>query len=135
MESQINALSVDERAGIAASYARTNESSITNLDPQEAACVARAEALGYVVPEDYRLRAVASGLDTDHPVLAELYQVVASQEVQCVVLYNLDRLSRVLVEVVKFLRHAQEHDVRVEFVNGSPLPEDLLAWVGGFLEK
>lgn len=52
-----------------------------------------------------------------------------------VVLYNLDRLSRDLVEVVKFLRHAQEHDVLVEFVNGSPLPEDLLAWVGGFLEK
>ncbi len=116
MEGQIKVLSLGQGPGIAASYARTNGTSSTNLDNQEARNVARAEELGYPVPESYRLRETASGSDPDRPALAELYRLVASHEVQCVVAYDVARLSRSRPELLEFFRHAQEHGVLVEFV-------------------
>ena len=122
MEGEITALSVDQSAGIAASYARTNltvrDLEPTTLDAQEAGNVARAEALGYHVPELYRLREIASGLDPNPPVRAELHRLVANKEVQCVFVDGLDRLSRNVLEVAKFYRHCKEHGVLVEFNAG-----------------
>ena len=119
MESPIKVLSIDQGAGIAATYARTNQMvpgvSTTTLDAQEALNVARAEALGYDVPELYRFREIASGLDTDRLVFAELYRLVASKQVQCVVVCDASRLSRDPLEVVKFLRYAKEQGVLVAY--------------------
>lgn len=138
MKAKIKLLGIDDGTGIAASFARVSTPDQgekgTSLDTQEAANVARAEALGYRVPERYRLRQVASGGDTNPARLAELYRFVANREVQCVVVYETDRLARDPIEVVKFGRHCIEHGVLLDFVTGrsfETIYDELIHFVAG----
>ena len=138
MKAKIKLLGIDDGTGIAASFARVSTPDQgekgTSLDTQEAANVARAEALGYTVPERYRLRQVASGGDTNPARLAQLYRLVANREVQCVVVYETDRLARDPIEVVKFGRHCIEHGVLLDFVTGrsfETLYDELIHFVAG----
>ena len=130
METKIKVLSVDDGVGIAATYARSSEKlqsvADTSLDAQEAVIVARAETLGYHVPEVHRLREYGSCGDADRPALAELHRLVASQEVQCVVVCGADRLTRSLLELQNFMRHAAENGVLLLFGEVPVGPEHLL---------
>ncbi len=138
MKGNIKVLSVDDGAGIAAIYSRVSTrlqgEKGTSLETQDAASVARAEGLGYRVPERCKLRDIASCADLNRPGLAELYRLVANREVQCVVVYETDRLARDPIEVVKFGRHCIEHGVLLDFVTGRSFEtvyDELIHFVAG----
>lgn len=66
----------------------------TSLDTQLKACQDKAQELGYEISEKYTIRETYSGLSLDRPKLAQLRQWVRDEEVDAVVAYTLDRLSR-----------------------------------------
>lgn len=138
MQGTIKNLSIDDGVGIAVTYSRVSSRQQrekgTSLETQETANVGRAEALGYRVPERFRLREDASGGDTNRARVAELYRLVANGEVQCVVVYETDRLARDPIEVVKFGRHCIQHGVLLDFVTGRSfenLYDELIHFVAG----
>ena len=138
METKIKVLSIDDGAPIAVSFSRVSTRQQgergTSLETQEAANVARAEALGYQVPERFRLREVASAPDINRVVLAQLYRLVANHEAQCVVVYETDRLARDPIDVVKFGRHCIDHGVLLDFVTGRSYEnvyDELIHFVAG----
>ncbi|MBA7616063.1 hypothetical protein ES703_23354 [subsurface metagenome] len=66
----------------------------TSLDSQLKACQDKAQVLGYEISEKYTVKETYSGLSLDRPKLAQLRQWVRDKEVDAVVAYTLDRLSR-----------------------------------------
>jgi len=66
----------------------------TSLDSQLRACLDKAQELGYEISKDYTIRETYSGLSLDRPKLDQLRQWVRDKEVDVVVAYTLDRLSR-----------------------------------------
>ena len=66
----------------------------TSLDSQLKACQDKAQELGYEISEKYTVRETYSGLSLDRPKLDQLRQWVRDKEVDAVVAYTLDRLSR-----------------------------------------
>jgi len=66
----------------------------TSLDSQLRACQDKAHELGYEISESHTLRETYSGLSLDRPKLTQLRQCVGDKEVDAVVAYTLDRLSR-----------------------------------------
>ena len=66
----------------------------TSLDSQLKACQDKAYELGYEISEKYTGKETYSGLSLDRPKLAQLRQWVRDKEVDAVVAYTLDRLSR-----------------------------------------
>ncbi len=66
----------------------------TSLDSQLEACQDKAQGLGYEINDKYTVRETYSGLSLDRPKLAELRQWVKDKEVDAVIAYTLDRLSR-----------------------------------------
>jgi site-specific DNA recombinase len=82
----------------AASYCRVStrdqEREGTSLDSQLKACQNKAQELGYEISEEYKVRGTYSGLTLDRPKLDQLGQWVRDKEVDAVVAYTLDHLSR-----------------------------------------
>ena len=66
----------------------------TSLDSQLEACQDKAQGLGYGISEQYTIKETYSGLSLDRPKLDQLRQWVRDKEVDAVVAYTLDRLSR-----------------------------------------
>jgi len=66
----------------------------TSLDSQLKACQDKVQELGYEISEEYTVRETYSGLSLDRPKLDQLRQWVRDKEVDAVVAYTLDRLSR-----------------------------------------
>jgi len=66
----------------------------TSLDSQLKACQDKAQELGYEISEEYTVRETYSGLSLDRPKLDQLRQWVRDKEVDAVIAYTLDRLSR-----------------------------------------
>ena len=66
----------------------------TSLDSQLRACQDKAQEIGYEISEGYTIRETYSGLTLDRPKLGQLRQWVRDKEVDAVVAYTLDRLSR-----------------------------------------
>jgi site-specific DNA recombinase len=67
----------------------------TNLDTQEAACRAYAHQHGCSVADAHVFREVYSGADLhERPRLGELRRAAREGEVQAVICYAVDRLSR-----------------------------------------
>jgi site-specific DNA recombinase len=66
----------------------------TSLDSQVSACLTKARELGYDVSDNHIFRETYSGLTLDRPLLGELRQRVISGEIDGVIAYTLDRLSR-----------------------------------------
>ncbi|GAH81579.1 unnamed protein product, partial [marine sediment metagenome] len=66
----------------------------TSLQSQLEACLKKAHELGYEVPEEFIILETYSGLTLDRPKLPGLRQWVRDKEVDAVMGYTLDRLSR-----------------------------------------
>lgn len=66
----------------------------TSLESQREACVKLTQELGYKVPKQFIVEETYSGLTLDRPRLNEVRQWVRQGEVDAVVAYCLDRLSR-----------------------------------------
>lgn len=82
----------------AAIYARVStedqEREGTSLQSQTEACLKLAQDKGYEVPEEFIIAETYSGLSLDRPRLNELRQWVRDKEVDALIAYTLDRLSR-----------------------------------------
>ena len=72
----------------------------TSLDSQREACLLKAESLGYQVPPDNIILEAFSGATLERPKLIELREWIRNQEVDAVVAYALDRLSRDPVDFI-----------------------------------
>jgi len=66
----------------------------TSLISQKEACLRKTQELGYTVSEEFIILETYSGLALDRPKLSQLRQWVIDKEVDAVVAYTLDRLSR-----------------------------------------
>ena len=66
----------------------------TSLDSQLEACLKKAEELGYEVSEEHTISETYSGLSLERPKLNEVRQWVRDREVDAIIAYTLDRLSR-----------------------------------------
>jgi site-specific DNA recombinase len=87
----------------------------TSLDTQERACVAYAEQHGWTVVA--RIRDTASGFSLERPGLRALRDRVHGGQVDVVLAYALDRLSRKQTHVAILVEELEEAEVKGEFVS------------------
>lgn len=94
----------------------------TSHDTQEAAARAHCAAHGYTVAEAHVYRETGSGVTLEpraRPRLAELRAAVRRRQVDVVVAYAIDRLSREPVHLAVLVFEAEDAGARVEFVTES----------------
>ncbi|MFC1848387.1 recombinase family protein [Chloroflexota bacterium] len=110
----------------------------TSLDSQQAACVSKAKELGYPISDDHVIKEVWSGLTLDRPKLTELRAWVRGKEIDAVIVYSTDRLSRDPVHLLVLAEEFEKAGVELIFVT-DPLdnsPEgQLLSFVKGWASK
>ena len=100
----------------------------TSLETQEEQARLKAIELGYQVDSAYIWREMESGAYMDRPVLTRMLQAVNNREVDIVIVYAHDRLSREPVDLLNILRVCTKAGVHLEFVKGpsDPSPEGQL---------
>ncbi len=110
----------------------------TSLQSQLDACEKLAQERGYEVPEGFTIMETYSGLSIDRPKLNEIRQWVRDDEVDAVIAYTLDRLSR---DPVHFIILQEELDragvmliMVTEDVDSSDMGK-LIAHIKGFAAK
>jgi site-specific DNA recombinase len=106
---------------LAAIYTRvstqTQEEEGTSLDTQEAHCRAYAQAHGYQVDPLHIYREAHTGTELwQRPRLTTLREVIRSGQIQGVIAYAIDRLSRNPAHLGVLMTEAEYHGVQVEFV-------------------
>src|SRR5829696_2148206 len=89
----------------------------TSLDTQEQRCRAHAAELGYTVVETLVVREVYSGAELfDRAGLNRIREAIRRREVDAVVAFAIDRLSRDQNHRAVVFTEAEYHDVHLEFV-------------------
>jgi len=111
----------------------------TSLGTQEAACRKYASERGYVVDEEHVYREVHTGTELwERPQLARMREVVRRREVDVLVAFAIDRLSRDPVHLGVLINEADHAKVPVEFVS-EPLDDSpegqLIRFVRGYAAK
>jgi len=111
----------------------------TSLTTQEQRCREYAAERGYVVAEEHFYREVHTGTELwERPQLARMREVARGREVDIVVAFAIDRLSRDPVHMGVIISEADHAGVGVEFVT-EPLdnsPEgQLIRFVRGYAAK
>jgi len=110
----------------------------TSLESQKEACLKKAQQLGYEVPEEFIIMETYSGLSLDRPKLNEVRQWVRDKEVDAVVAYTLDRLSRDPVHFIILQEELERASVALimvtEDVDSSDLGR-LITYIKGFAAK
>jgi site-specific DNA recombinase len=126
----------------AAIYCRVStdnqEAEGTSLDSQLKACLDKAQELGYEIREEYTIRETYSGLTLDRPKLNQLRQWVRDKEVDVVVAYTLDRLSRDPVHFIILQEELERAGVALTMVTEDVDSSDmgkLIAHIKGFAAK
>jgi len=124
----------------AASYFRVStdnqEAEGTSLQTQLEACREYCRSKGYEVI--HQLSEAYSGLALDRPKLNELREMVRSGEIDVLVVYSLDRLSRDPTHGVILTQELEKHGVKLEAVtedvDNSELGK-LISYIRGFASK
>ena len=111
----------------------------TSLGTQEAACRKYAAEQGYVVAEEHVYREVHTGTELwERPQLAKMREAVRVRDVDAVIAFAIDRLSRDPVHMGVVVSEAEHKGVGVEFVtepmDGSPEGQ-LIRFVRGYAAK
>jgi len=88
----------------------------TSLQSQLEACSRKAQELGYEVSEEYTMMETYSGLSLDRPKLDQLRHWVREKEVDVVVAYTLDRLSRDPVHFIILQEEMERSEVELILV-------------------
>ncbi len=110
----------------------------TSLDSQLKACQDKAQELGYEISEKYTVRETYSGLSLDRPKLDQLRQWVRNKEVDAVVAYTLDRLSRDPVHFIILQEEIERSGVKLILVTEDLDNSDLgllIAHIKGYAAK
>ena len=110
----------------------------TSLQSQLEGCRNKGHELGSDLPEELALLETYSGLTLDRPKLAQLRQWVRDREVDAVIAYSLDRLSRDPVHLIILLEELEKADVELilvtETVDSSDLGK-LITYIKGYAAK
>ncbi|MFC1907722.1 recombinase family protein, partial [Chloroflexota bacterium] len=108
----------------------------SSLDSQKEACLLKAKELGYEVA--YHFNETYSGLTLDRPKLNELRELVRADDIDILVVYCLDRLSRDPTHGVILQEELEKHRVTLESVledvDNSELGK-LISYIRGFSSK
>ena len=127
---------------VAAIYARVSserQKEDRTIASQVAALLDYAKAQGYTVPEEWDFRDEGySGAILRRPALERLRDLAAEGQIESVLIYSPDRLSRKYAYQVLLLEELERHGVEVEFVNApqatTPEEELLLQFQGMIAE-
>jgi len=110
----------------------------TSLQSQLEACLRKAHELGYEAPEELTILETYSGLTLDRPKLGQLRQWVRDNEVEAVIAYTLDRLSRDPVHFIILQEELERAGVELilvtETVDSSDLGK-LITYIKGYAAK
>ena len=110
----------------------------TSLDSQLEACLKKANELGYEASEGFIILETYSGLTLDRPKLAQLRQWVRDKEIDAVIAYTLDRLSRDPVHFIILQEELEKAGVELilvtETVDGSDMGR-LITYIKGYAAK
>ena len=130
----------EDEAMRAAIYCRVStdsqESEGTSLQTQLEACQKHCQDKGYDVHN--RFSEVYSGLTLDRPYLSELRELVRSEQIDVLVIYCLDRLSRDPTHGVILTQELEKHGIDleavIEDVDNTELGK-LISYIRGFSSK
>jgi site-specific DNA recombinase len=107
----------------------------TSLQTQLEACLAKAQQLGYEVPEEYIFPETWTGGELDRPLLNELRNLIRQHLIDCVISFSVDRLSRNPVHICIIAEECDKKGIELVFVS-EPLdstPEGaLIRYVRGY---
>jgi site-specific DNA recombinase len=111
----------------------------TSLESQEQRCRYYAASKGYVVDDQHVYREVHTGTELwERPKLTALREAIRRREIDVLVVYAIDRLSRDPVHLGVLLTEADHAGVAVEFVS-EPLDDSpegqLIRFVRGYAAK
>ena len=110
----------------------------TSLQSQLEECRNKAHELGYEVPEEFIILETYSGLTLDRPKLPRLRQWVRDKEVDAVIGYTLDRLSRDPVHFIILQEELEKAGVELilvtETIDSSDLGR-LITYIKGYAAK
>ena len=123
------------KAGIYLRLSTQQQEEGTSLDTQEWGCLSLVESLGHEVSPAHIWREVWSGADLERPVLTGVRLVARSGEIDALVVYSPDRLSRDPMHLLLLLNEFTECGVQLHFVQGisDTTPEGrLLMYVQGY---
>jgi site-specific DNA recombinase len=110
----------------------------TSLDSQLEACQGKAQELGYEISKDYTIRETYSGLSLDRPKLNQLRDWVRDKQVDAVIAYTLDRLSRDPVHFIILQEELEKSGVEIVLVTEDMDTSDmgkLITHIRGFAAK
>lgn len=110
----------------------------SSLSSQLEACVRKAQDSGYVAPENRIVKEVYSGLTLDRQKLTELRQWARNREIEAVIVYSTDRLSRDPVHLLLLAEEFDKKEVPLIFVTepmDNSMEGQLLSFVRGWASK
>src|SRR5215218_9185505 len=106
-----------KRAAIYCRVSTSKQEDGTSLETQEQRCRAHAAELGYTVVETLVVREIYSGAELfDRAGLNRIRDAIRRRDVEAVVVYAIDRLSRDQNHRAVVFAEAEYHDVSLEFV-------------------
>ena len=114
----------------------TQETEGTSLQTQLEACQKHCQAKGYQIA--YQFSEAYSGLNLERPKLNELRSLIRDNEINILVVYCLDRLSRDPVHGVILTEELEKHHIALEAVTESVDSTDLgklITYVRGYASK
>jgi len=109
----------------------------TSLDSQLEACTKKANELGYET-SNYTIQEAWSGLTLDRPKLTELREWIRNKEVDAVIAYSTDRLSRDPLHLLLLAEEFDKAGISLVFVTeplDNSMEGQLLGFVRGWASK
>lgn len=110
----------------------------TSLQSQLDACLAKSRGLAYETPSEFTISETYSGLSLDRPKLNQLREWVRDKQVDAVIAYTLDRLSRDPVHFIILQEEMERAGVQLLFVTETLDSSDmgkLITYIKGFAAK
>ncbi len=110
----------------------------TSLESQLEACRRKAQELGYEAPEDKLILETYSGLTLDRPKLSVLRHWVRDKEINAIIVYSTDRLSRDPVHLLLLAEECEKAGIALVFVTeplDNSMEGQLLGFVRGWASK
>lgn len=120
-----------KRAAIYRRISTAHQEDNTSLEGQLSACQRYAEAHGFTIVADFAER--ASGGTLDRPEFKKLEKLVENREIQAVIVYHQDRLSRNLVDTLLLIKKYSNLGVELHDTTQGEIQDSLLSTITAVL--
>ena len=110
----------------------------SSLGSQQEGCVTKGQECGYNMPEERTINEVYSGLTLDRPKLTQLREWVRNKEIDAVIVYSTDRLSRDPLHLLLLAEEFDNAKAPLIFVTepmDNSMEGQLLSYVRGWASK